>query len=285
MKRLIAGILAVIVVLISTQGFACTTWAVAGQSAASSGTIVAKNRDWVPDHITDIRLITPKDGYRYISMNAEQGSEPSAKGGVNEKGFIVFTQSPPTAELESYRGKLPGHRGNSWLLSHYSSVREALAALQRGEWSANPEFIVFGDAHEVAYVEMGRDGQYAVRTTTNGTLAHANHYLEPELLSTNPAQIVKSSLHRQQKATEQLAGKTSFSFEDIINFTKAPVVWRTDPSNAPLRTRTLASMVVESLPSGEINIWVKLANPDKEVYESHFTMKEALDGKVMLPFI
>ncbi|MCE5286631.1 MAG: C45 family peptidase [Pelosinus sp.] len=267
--------------LLQQAAYACTTWAVAGPSAADNGTIVAKNRDEIPNHITDIRLITPSAGYRYLSMNAQDAPQPDCKGGINEKGFIVFTQSPPTAELENYRGKLTGHHGNNWLLSHYSTVKEALAALQRGEWTANPEFIVLGDAHEVAYIEMGLDGKYAINSTRNGTLVHANHYLEPALIDTNPDQIGKSTLRRQQKAQNQLSSKENFTFEDIINFTQDPVVWRVNP---PMHVRTLGSMVVNSTPNGDVTIWVKLANPGLEVHETKFTLKEALEGKVPLPF-
>lgn len=285
MKRTTRFLLCLIYVLgliPASAAFACTSWAVVGQASSGGGTVIAKNRDEQSQQITDIRVIRPDQGYRYLSMNAEDRQTPDSKGGINEKGLVLFTLAPPTKALENYRGRLPPHHGNAWVLSQYQSVQEALDALKQGVWASNPVFMLLADSRQVAYIEFGKDGQYSISSTSNGSLAHTNHYLSADLASLNPDPLKGSSLPRLQKAQAQLAGKSSVSFDDIVQFTHDPVVWRLSPSK---KIRTLASMVVEDLPSGQVSIWLRLANEGHPDSETRFTLSDALEGKIQLPLL
>ncbi|MFB9156794.1 carcinine hydrolase/isopenicillin-N N-acyltransferase family protein [Chromobacterium violaceum] len=67
---------------------ACTLWGAAG-TASMEGSLLAKNRDWKPDHAQSLRLLHPEHGYAYLGLYADNGSEPGIKAGVNQKGLAV----------------------------------------------------------------------------------------------------------------------------------------------------------------------------------------------------
>ncbi|VEB42527.1 Acyl-coenzyme A:6-aminopenicillanic acid acyl-transferase [Chromobacterium violaceum] len=70
---------------------ACTLWGAAG-TASMEGSLLAKNRDWKPDHAQSLRLLHPEHGYAYLGLYADNGSEPGIKAGVNQKDW---RSSPP----------------------------------------------------------------------------------------------------------------------------------------------------------------------------------------------
>ena len=60
----------IVLILLIAPGLAnaCTLWAAAGDRVVGGGTMIHKNRDWLPDHQQELRLVTPKSGYRYLSL-------------------------------------------------------------------------------------------------------------------------------------------------------------------------------------------------------------------------
>lgn len=66
---------------------ACTLWGASGTAVEGRGTLVAKNRDWNPDHRQELVVLKPTPGYRSLLLKAVGGAEPGVKAGVNEKGL------------------------------------------------------------------------------------------------------------------------------------------------------------------------------------------------------
>ena len=244
---------------------ACTLWAAAGEAAVrGGGTLIAKNRDWAPDHRQVLRTVTPKTGYRYFGLFAEGGDIPGVKAGINEKGLTVVSSTagslPRTQRDEPERTQ--GLLGR--LLRECDSVD---AALRQAALFIGPRNLMLADGKAIAVVEIGRQGEYAVRTTRSGTLAQTNHYRDAGLLKFN-RRIGASSDRRLERIEALLRGRAGpWTREDFAALSDdregGPdhALWRT--GGAPQKTRTLSTWIVHSPPGGPARLYVRLANPNE----------------------
>lgn len=257
--------------LFSHSAQACTSWEVAGKSLDGAGTVIAKNRDYAYGEYNYIKIVS-NGGYKFLALYANTGN----KGGVNEKGLSVLSLSAPASvtDLPSTEDSNCQKLTITWLLKHCATVDEVVAALHSTKWNTHPEFLAIADTRKIAYVELGPDGTYAVRSTDNGTLAHTNHYVEDTMMQFNPENPGYEST-RYQKAIEQLSSKDTISFDDVTAFSQDPVVWYKHK-----KIMTYASFVIHSKPDGNTTIWLKIANPDTTPWISTFELKDALSGKI-----
>lgn len=255
---------------------ACTLWAVAGDSVQGGGTILSKNRDWIPNHQQQLRLVKPIHGYRYISLYAE-GS--GTKAGINEKGLSVVSASPPSY-LEAPTN-WQGKQGNTFLLANYATVDQAVKALHKGDWAAGPENILLADGHEIVDIEFGLNGSFNINTrTSSGQAFQTNHYLSEKLKYLNPEKL-GSSKSRYDRIRELLESKMAASVEDTKTFSNDPTLWRQGNGKAD-SVRTMSSWIVSRVPDGTTRLYVKMANPNKPVKEYEFNTQEIFDGKIDL---
>ena len=79
-------------VLLPIQVLACTLWGAAGDDAAG-GTLMAKNRDWKPDHRQLLKAVRPQAGHAYFGLYAEGNDAQGLKAGVNDQGLSVIVAS------------------------------------------------------------------------------------------------------------------------------------------------------------------------------------------------
>lgn len=258
--------------------FACTLWAAAGDSVPGGGTLISKNRDWRPDHQQELRLITPKSGYRLISLYAVGNEHQGTKAGINEKGFVYVSASPPSyLEVpENYKGRTPMRT----VLSRYASVAEAIAALEAGKWTSGPQFIILADGKEIASIEFGLGGAFeVVSRTRTGVAYHTNHYLAPKFAALNQGKL-GTSPRRYDRIGELMAAKGSHDAADFRQYSADPVLWRTGAT--PTATRTLASWIIRQAPDGTAVLYLRLANPGKAAAEYEFAISDLFAGKVDL---
>lgn len=248
--------------LIHTPCEACTLWGAAGPSVEGGGTLVAKNRDWAPDHRQELAILKPPEGYRSLALKVVGGVEPGVKAGVNEKGLVIVSATAnqvPSAD----RKKVQQQRELlSHLLAACASVDEVLKNL---ELMRRPVFYMVGDRKEIAIIEVAPDGNHAVTRTDSGTLHHTNHYCDiaTPLVSRKPG---ASSSQRYARIAELLeTRKGPFTVEDFVRFSEDRTagpdhsIWRTG-SNAGSR-RTLATWIVSVPLSGSPRLYLKIADP------------------------
>lgn len=260
LTRLAASIFMLIMTMtISLHAQACTLFGASGQWVEGGGTLIAKNRDWTPQD-QEMKLISPKDGYRYYGLFAGNGKSSSLKGGINERGFVVFTATVGTIVREE-RLKMPHYKGGvmNTLLKKCSSVDEALAM---HEIFLSPQFLILADNTKVAYVEIGPDGTYAVREETNGYIYHTNHYVEDSMQWANFKKPGPSSQVRYNRIGELLAAQQHpYSLDDFIGFSNDRhdglhnSIWR---EGSDTGTQTLAAMVIYLPPHGSPVVYGKV---------------------------
>jgi len=83
-------LVALAVLALGLPATACTLWGAANPTG-SEGTLLAKNRDWRPDHVQSVRLSRPASGLAFLGLYADTGSEPGIKGGVNQAGLSIVS--------------------------------------------------------------------------------------------------------------------------------------------------------------------------------------------------
>lgn len=243
---------------VSTSVQACTLFAAQGNVVADGGTLIAKNRDYRPGE-QYIRYIskTAKTKYDFYAL---YGIDPVKNtkimsSGINEKGLVVVVAKAgaiPRKQLDS----MPRKSFVKGTLANCASVEEALKSSFLG-----PRFLLLADSKEIAYVEVGADGKTAVKRVKNGTLAHTNHYLEPDFKDLN-IKPSESSLERYKRVTELLgiSGKL-FTMEDFMAITEdrnaGPdnSIWRV--GSKPNISQTLSSFVVKLQKDGNFQLYLK----------------------------
>jgi len=241
---------------------ACTLWGAAGTSVEAGGTLVAKNRDWAPDHRQELAVLKPSEGYRSLVLNARGGEEPGVKAGVNEQGLVILSATAnqvPSAE----RKKVQQQRG---LLRHLLATCATVDDVMKNlELMHRPVFYLAGDRKEIAIIEVGPDGKRSVMRRDSGTLHHTNHYsdIATQVSGRKPS---PSSSQRYERIAELLKTQDRpFTVEDFIRFSEDQTagpdnsIWRT--GSRPGARRTLAAWVVSVPLSGSPRLYLKIADP------------------------
>jgi hypothetical protein len=268
----------VFIVALNQRVTACTLWGATGESTAIKGTLVSKNRDWVPDHIQHLKIVQPTNGHRYLGLFAEGGADSGIKAGINDQGLAVITATASSIPKKSREAQPETSGVMRKLLTNFSSVDEVI--LKKEIFAkAHAEFLIISDRTKIAVIEVGLDGTYAVKVLENGTLAHTNHFCEAALIHFNEAQNESSQI--RYKRIQELLLKTKSPYT-IADFQKMSMdqdagannsIWRTGSS--PKKPRTLASWITEIPREGPPKLYVKIANPDSAPREHNLVLNEA----------
>ena len=259
----------------ATSASACTLWGAAGGKTENGGTIIAKNRDWEPTQIQDLKRIIPTDGFRYLGLFATDASGTGLKAGVNEKGLAVVTATASPIPRSKRSGKDADSLSSPEILKTCASVDDVLARLDR---FCEADFYLVADKTKVAVIEVAPGKQATARITLNGALAQTNHYQEGALSRLN-RKVSASSQMRYERILELLSeDRDGLSLDDFIAFSEDRKagpdnsIWRTGGS--PVRTRTLATWILENPANGlPPSLYLKIANPD----QPQKTMRLVLD--------
>jgi hypothetical protein len=275
---------AVLCVLGSQPSSACTLWGASGTAVEGGGTLVAKNRDWSPDHRQELSALKPAQGYRSLLLKAVGGAEPGVKAGVNEKGLVIV--SATASQVPGTQPKAARQKTElmSFLLTTCASVDELLNQIER---LRRPVFYLAGDRREVALIEVATEGRRSARRQDSGTLHHTNHYciLDPADLKRRPG---ASSTQRYARMGELLKGPAApFTVEDFIRFSADAVagpdnsIWRTGSS--PAHKRTLATWIVSVPAAGSPQLYLKTADPGEPEQVCRISVEAALGGDDRIP--
>ena len=247
----------------SQHAAACTLWGAAGSAVEGGGTLVAKNRDWTPDHRQELFVLRPDQGHRALLLKAVGGAEPGVKAGVNEKGLVIVSATASQVASEQRKAALQKKELMSFLLATCASVDDLLTRI---DLLRRPVFYLVGDRSQIALIEVASDGRRSVRRQAVGTLHHTNHYraLEP------PPELKRkpgaSSTQRDARMSALLADPSRpFTVEDFTRFSADAVdgpdngIWRTGSS--PAHKRTLATWIVSVSTNGRAALYLKTADP------------------------
>jgi isopenicillin-N N-acyltransferase-like protein len=253
---------------------ACTVWAAAGDKTASSGTLLAKNRDRTPQR-SELRVFTPTTGFRYFGLFQVKGHRDFPVAGINEKGLALVSTTASSIPRQ-YR-TLGGKNLNEKILTGFRSV-DAVLENKEVFYKSLPVFYIIADNSKTASIEVAPNGEFSIKVEDNGVLYHTNHFTDPKLLWANE-KLGKSSLTRFDRIRNLLATHgPAFSLEDFILFSEDQhdgpddSIWRT--GSEPGKERTLATWIVSIPKDSPATVYVKLANPDQPVKKQTFTLDQ-----------
>ncbi len=252
---------------------ACTLWGAAG-SASVDGTLLAKNRDWKPDHVQSLRLRHPQQGYAYLGLYADNGSAPGIKAGVNEKGLAVVSASASSLPRAVRLADSERHGILAQLLRDYGSLDEVAAAADKVFPLSRPVFLLLADARGLMQVEIGQQGRYTLIRQQNGMLAHTNHYADTALLDA-PQKVGASSRTRLDRIQSLLARQPQHSLAEFETLSQD----RHDgPDNSLWRNGheyTLAGWQMAFPPAAAPKLHLVLANPGAAPLTRDYTLDAA----------
>jgi len=257
---------------------ACTLWGATGNKTKDGMTLVAKNRDWKPDNHTKIEIVSPEDGYKYLSLTSDSEGSGGIKGGINKEGLVIVSATAVTVE-ETDLGK---EGLNKQALAYYNTVDSVLADKELLS-NINPGYFLLGDKKKIAVIEVAPDGEFSVDETDNGYLCHTNHYAHKEFLEYNEKDN-EGSETRLNRIEELLAlpGKL-LTMDDFITFSEDQndgpdySIWRTGSN--PEQSRTLATWIVAIPENDSPELYVKFANPEEEEKTSTIKLDSAFWAK------
>jgi len=255
---------------------ACTLWAAAGKRVAHRGSLIAKNRDWIPES-SEIRFVRSTTGFRSLGLYPiRDGKQTGMVAGINEKGLVVVTAtagSIPRSDQEA------GGRGlTRQLLSVFSTV-DGVLENRTIFTKTHPSIYLIADHSRTAWIEVAPEGKYSFRATRSGVLAHTNHYLGETLVDVNKT-IAQGSRMRLGRIEGLLhSHEAPLTLEDFITFSEdrndGPdhSLWRV--GSKPEGKRTLASWIVSLPPKASPELFLRLANPG----EPERAVRIVLDGQ------
>ena len=263
--------------LLSSQpSEACTLWGAVGASVQGGGALIAKNRDWAPDHFQELALLRPAQGFQSLVLMAVGGEEPGVKAGVNEKGLVVVSATAnqvPRAERDKAEQKkgLIHH-----LLSTCASVDEVLKNI---DLFRRPAFYLIADRKEVAVIEVAPAIHRSVTRRDSGTLSHTNHYcaIDSQNIKQKPSASSRTRLARIDELLK--THPQSYAIEDFICFSSDQnagpdnSIWRTGSDRS--KRRTVAAWIVAIPPAGSPQLYLKTVDPGEPEQVCHLSVAEA----------
>lgn len=259
---------------------ACTLFAAQGTMVQGGGTVIVKNRDWKPE-FQEMKY-AKGTRYQYYGLYGGNEEKMQLRGGVNEKGLVVF--SAAASVIPKGEKKLMEGSKKSALKEMLGSAASVEEALQMTNLFLGPKFLMIADKDEVAYVEIGDHGTYEIKRVKNGTLAHTNHYLEETLTQYNKNKAI-SSHRRYERISELLKEKDgNITLPDLISYSQDQ---NDGPNNSiyrlgstPTSTQTLATIGVWIHQDAPPDIYVKIRyNPEDQGKEDVYQ----LEGKDLFP--
>ncbi len=255
---------------------ACTLWGATGQSVEGGGTLIAKNRDWAPDHHQELTLLKRAEGYKSLVLKAVGGSQPGIKAGVNQKGLVIVSATAnqvARAERKKFRQKKE-------LMNHFLTTCTSVEdVLKNVELMRRPVFYMVGDHKELAIIEITPGAHRSVTRRDSGTLNHTNHYCTIDVQNVNKPGT--SSMQRYARIDELLKNRnTPFTVEDFIRFSEdrnaGPdnSIWRT--GSTPDKRHTLSTWLVLIPASGSPQLYLKTSDPGKPERVCRLSVEDAL---------
>lgn len=159
----------------------CTSFAVANPEL---GAVVAKNRDYRPEHIPIQRAFHHRDpawGAREVLCLGSLGSPGNFSSGINSDGLAVTDTNSRTTDhgVGMHRYFLL-----TWLLVHCGSTDEALDRIL-GMPHVGGGLLILGDAGgTVAAVELGHK-RVGHERKVRGRVGRANHFVTNDMVAAN----------------------------------------------------------------------------------------------------
>ena len=156
----------------------CTTWAASGSTTAGGEPILAKNRDYHPDHLPlqNVVRAMPDTGHTYLYVSSA-GSPGVFSAGINQAGLAIADTHVYSRDLGP---GLPSYALMMHILEASDSVSSALEYLRAVPRLGRNNLILADAAGHLAVFEGGHT-RYGLFESHGGALVNTNHFASDEM--------------------------------------------------------------------------------------------------------
>jgi isopenicillin-N N-acyltransferase-like protein len=159
-------------------GDGCTVWAATGSITRGGVSILAKNRDYRPNHprLACLARARPAQGYGYLYATSA-GSPAVFSSGMNEVGLAVADTHVTSLDVG------PGvarYSAMMEILEHHHSVASALDYLRQVSHTGDGTLVLADSGGELAAFEAGNT-TCAILRAEHDFVVSTNHFRSPEL--------------------------------------------------------------------------------------------------------
>lgn len=151
----------------------CTLFSAVGSRVGGNGSLIAKNRDEIPDHYQEVRRVVNTGGYKFVGLYAIENDKATLKAGVNEHGLVIVSATASTIPLDIRKSDEPSLSMKT-VLVRFKTVDEVLAQV---DGFKNACFYMVADKNKIAYIEVAPENNVMAISTSEGYMGHTNHYL------------------------------------------------------------------------------------------------------------
>jgi isopenicillin-N N-acyltransferase-like protein len=184
----------------------CTTWAASGSAVVGGQPILAKNRDYRPDHLPlqNVVRATPDTGYSYLYVSSA-GSPGVFSAGINQAGLAIADTHVYSTDLGP---GLPSYALMMHTLEGHDRVSSALDYLRAAPRLGRNNLILADATGHLAVFEGGHT-RYGLFESHDGALVNTNHFASDEMrgcfAAVDPPQARGRSLGRYEIVSHALA--------------------------------------------------------------------------------
>jgi isopenicillin-N N-acyltransferase like protein len=160
----------------SLEGDGCTTWAATGRYTRDQAPLLAKNRDYKPDHIPlqCLARVRPAQGHAYICLTSA-GSPGVFNSGMNVKGLAVADTFVASRDLGF---GIPRYSLMMDLLEKFERVQDAVVYIHAVPHTGDGTVIIADALGDMAVFEIAHSIQ-AVRIPEDEFIVGTNHFTFP----------------------------------------------------------------------------------------------------------
>jgi isopenicillin-N N-acyltransferase like protein len=158
------------------DGDGCTTWAATGKYTRDGSPILAKNRDYKPDHIPlqCLARVQPAQGHPYICLTSA-GTPGVFNSGMNAKGLAVADTFVASKDLGF---GIPRYFLMMDLLEKFERVEEAIDYFHKVVHTGDGTVILIDAIGDMAIFEIAHSVQ-VVRIPEDEFIVGTNHFTFP----------------------------------------------------------------------------------------------------------
>ncbi len=198
----------------------CTLIGLAGYSARGGGSLVLKNRDRNSRFVQSLDFVKKDGGYFFIGVKNISAGEKDLLAytmGINEKGLICVSSSPPNKINFNFRGRPYSVYHPGRILSAVASVDEFIEKVLKAGLLGSAMNYIVADAKKMCLVEVVDEMHYDYKIIINGAVCQTNHYhLEP-MVKYQGLPVNKSSAGRLGRAKRLVSeGKKTLEALDLM---------------------------------------------------------------------
>lgn len=187
----------------------CTLAGAAGYFARGGGCIVMKNRDRNVRFVQSLDFVKEGGGYFFAGVRNAGAGEKERMAytmGVNEKGLICVSSSPPNRINFDFRGRKYEVYHPGRILSEISTVDDFVEkVLKAGKLGSAMNYLV-ADGGKMCLAEVVDEMHYDYKIVVNGTLCQTNHYHLEKMIKYQGMPLNPSSANRLARVRRLVGG-------------------------------------------------------------------------------